>query len=143
MGYLWLKSLHIVAVIVWISGMLFAAIMIAVLSPTRAGSDALSRPAILDKVRRWDRAITSPAMLLVWVFGLAMTYAGGWFTTPWLMLKLVFVLLLSAFHGLLSGTLRRLARTETPAVPSILSYAPATIILGVLAIVSIVVIKPW
>jgi protoporphyrinogen IX oxidase len=81
-------------------------------------------------------------MLLVWALGLAIAHMGGWFSAPWLMFKLALVLFLSGLHGLLSGTLRRLDRTEASVVPSILSYAPAAIILCVLAIVIVVVIKP-
>jgi protoporphyrinogen IX oxidase len=141
--YIWLKALHIVAVIVWIGGMLLATVTITILSEMKAETDGLGRSAVLKTVRRWDHIVTSPAMLLVWTFGLTLTYLGGWFSAPWLMIKLVVVLLLSGFHGLVSGTLQRLARTNGQVQPFILKRAPAFITVGVLVAVILVVLKPW
>jgi uncharacterized membrane protein len=59
-----------------------------------------------------------------------------------LTVKLALVLALSALHGVLSGTLRRLARADAPSADSILRYAPIATIAGSLAIVILVVIKP-
>jgi protoporphyrinogen IX oxidase len=50
---------------------------------------------------------------------------------------------LSALHGMLSGNLRRLTRSEEAPLPSSLQHAPAVIVLGVLIIVILVVIKPF
>lgn len=87
--------------------------------------------------------MASPAMLLVWTLGLALASQGGWFAEPWLMLKLSFVLMLSGLHGVLSGTLRRLARAGGSPVPPVLRHGPAVIVASVLLIVIVVVIKPF
>ena len=121
MSYLWLKILHVTAVIVWIAGVFLAAVAITIFSKIKAALDAPSRLAVLKTVRGCDRTLTLPAMLLVWALGLTMALFGGWFSAPWLMLKIAFVLLLSGLHGLLSGTLRKLARPEMSVAPSILN----------------------
>lgn len=141
MDYLWLKTLHIAAVVTWIGGLLVTGVTVTAFSASQTGAPGNS--AVLDTVRRSDRRVTSPAMLLVWGLGLTLAFQGGWFAAPWLMLKLALVVLLSALHGLFSGTWRRLARADGSSLPSWLRYAPPMIVACVLAIVILVVIKPF
>ncbi|RUQ60899.1 hypothetical protein EJ913_30325 [Azospirillum doebereinerae] len=61
--------------------------------------------------------------------------------SPWLSMKLAFVVALSGLHGMLSGTLRKLARADRPsAVPG---YAQHALIVAVVVIVLLVVVKPF
>ena len=53
----------------------------------------------VSAVRAWDQWLTTPAMLLVWGLGLTLALSQGWFFSHWLQVKLVFVLALSALHG--------------------------------------------
>src|SRR4051812_41106762 len=109
MEYLWLKALHVATVVTWVGGTLAVAVTIADIRSTVA-EQAVGQFAVLKAVQRWDRRVTTPAMLLVWTLGLTLAHQGGWFTDAWLMAKLAAVVLLSALHGVLSGALRRLAR---------------------------------
>ena len=140
MIYLWLKALHIISVMIWIGGMFVAAIAVAAVSASKGRSDMGEHAGIIDAVRRWDRRATSPAMLLAWLFGVAVATQGGWFSSPWLMMKLVFVVALSGLHGMLSGTLRRLARADEPSTA--LNYVPLAMIIAIIVIVLLVVLKP-
>lgn len=142
MDYLWVKALHITAVLVWIGGLLAVAVAIAAPSPSKEAAGAPGRTAVFA-MRRWDRYVTSPAMLLAWGAGLTLAMLGEWFRSPWLIIKLVFVLLLSALHGILSGTLRKLGRSDTPPALFGLRHAPLLIIMSVAAIVILVVVKPF
>jgi uncharacterized membrane protein len=143
MGYLWLKAFHIAAAVTWIGGMIAAAVTIAAFSGSGAGADASDRAVILKAVQHWDRQVTSPAMLLVWALGVSLALKGGWFSEIWLMLKLGVVLVLSGLHGMLSGTLRRLAQADGPPGLPVLRHIPAAIVASVLFIVTVVVIKPF
>jgi uncharacterized integral membrane protein (TIGR00701 family) len=143
MDYLWLKALHIVAVITWVGGLLVVAVAIAAVSDARDRHEIASRASFLAHVHGWDRRITTPAMLLVWLLGLALAFSGQWFPQTWLAAKLAMVLLLSAAHGLLSGNLRRLALSQEPGSPTSLRHAAAAIVGAVLIIVVLVVIKPF
>ena len=143
MDYLWLKALHIVAVITWAGGMVVAAVAIAAVSGARDRHEIASRGAFLVSVRRWDRRVTTPAMLLVWLFGFALALMGHWFPQAWLAVKLAMVLLLSAVHGLLSGNLRRLSLSQEPGSPAGLRHAAAAVVAAVLVIVVLVVVKPF
>ncbi|MBY4894793.1 CopD family protein [Rhodobacteraceae bacterium N5(2021)] len=92
------KTVHIVSVIVWIAGMTVAAMSLRTPSP-----------AALPAITAFDRRVTTPAMLLVWVFGLTIAIQGGWFGQPWLSAKIFLVLILSGLHGMITGRLRRKA----------------------------------
>ncbi|PTY36099.1 hypothetical protein BGP77_01925 [Saccharospirillum sp. MSK14-1] len=96
MLYLLTKSLHILAVIIWLSGMV--ALALGLLKPGRTQLQLLST---------WDKKVTTPAMALVWVLGLVLVYWGGWFGAIWLWVKLAAVFVLSGMHGMLSGQAKR------------------------------------
>ncbi len=116
MTYLLLKALHIAAMVVWIGGMLAVA-----LGPPGHGW-------------RWDRLVTTPAMLLALACGIALAMTGGWFPARWLVVKLGFVLLLAALHGVLAGRLRRGQPPPRLAAPLIVA--------GVAVVVGLAAIKP-
>ena len=135
---LWIKSFHIVAVIVWIGGMLVSAVQLKVL---RSLAPTLNQT--IDPVRRWDARVTTPAMLLTWILGLALAISGGWFPSRWLFAKLALVLLLSGVHGVLAGSLRRLATRPDANVPGFARHAAAAIVATAALVVVLVVIKPF
>lgn len=102
--YPWLKALHVAAALAFVGGVLAVSVFLAA-----APADATSIAPIARGVRRWDQAVTTPAMLLVWALGLTLAMTGGWFVQGWLQAKLLVVLILSGLHGAQSGRLRRLA----------------------------------
>lgn len=131
--YPWLKALHVASAIAFVGGVLSVSVFLA--AATGSGTD--SSP-VARAVRRWDQAVTSPAMLLVWTLGLVMAVNAGWFASTWLQAKLLFVLALSGIHGVQSGRLRRLAGG---AAVSGARFGP--LILGsVLAVAILAVVKP-
>ena len=140
--YLWLKALHVAAVVTWIGGMLIASIALSILSASPQPRSPAALQAIAA-VRRWNRIVTTPAMLLVWGLGLAMAVQGNWFSSWWLMLKLAIVVALSALAGVQSGTLRRASSAPGWKVPAWLRYAAPSTLAAVLAIAILVVTKPF
>ena len=143
MDYLWLKALHVAAVLTWVGGMTVAALTAVAHAAARRQGRTSDLSGTLALVRRWDRRVTSPAMILVWALGLTLAFQGDWFGAPWLMAKLALVLLLSGVHGVLSGSLRRLAWDEDPPLPSLLPRMPLGVLAAAFAIVFLVVVKPW
>lgn len=137
MIYEWLKALHVAAVLCWSGGLLVAAVTIGAHAKAEAAG-----AAIIEIVSRWDRRVTTPAMLVVWGAGLALAMQGQWFGSLWLTIKLGIVVALSALHGVLAGLLRRLARSETPA-PRWSSHVPPLIVGSLTAIAVLVVVKPF
>ena len=88
-----------------------------------------------------SRFVTTPALVLVWAFGIAMAVEGGWYASAWLQAKVALVLLLSGWHGRQMLTLRLLAtgRTRSPA-----RYLALVMLAAIVAaIVMLVVGKPF
>lgn len=107
MDYRWIGSFHLIAAVVWVSGLLLLAIVAGVYagkSPEQAND-----VSFLNAIRSWNRKVTSPAMLLLWLFGGILIVKSGDLFQPWLVMKLVVLLFLSAVHGKLSKTIRILA----------------------------------
>lgn len=141
MDYIWLIGLHVAAVTVWIGGMLVSAILISALDAETAADGVPAR--ILRAVSRWDRRVTSPAMGLAWILGLTLVFQGGWGAEPWLATKIAVVVALSALHGRLARALRQLPEPGRPPVSGLLRFSPLAVIAGMIAIVTLVVVKPY
>lgn len=107
MLYLWLKALHIVALIAWMAGTLYLPRLFVYHADTPVGSPQSETFKVME--RRLLKAIMTPAMIATWIFGLALAYEGGWFGAPWLHAKLAFVVLLTGLHGYMAGAVRRFA----------------------------------
>ena len=144
MLYIWLKALHVGAVLVMLGGILVLALATAFVSkPTADAATAGERAALRDAILRWDRRVTSPALGLVWVLGIALGIMGGWFGSAWLIVKVCFVVFLSALHGMLHGVLRRSGREPGRPLPRMLHVFPAAIVVSAIAIAVLVVVKPF
>src|SRR5207244_5732724 len=100
--YLWLKALHIIAVIAWMAGLLYLPRLYVYHAEAPAGSNRAAMLAIME--RRLLRAIMLPAALLTYGFGVALAALPGvvdW-QRGWIWAKLAVVLLLTGFHILLA-----------------------------------------
>jgi uncharacterized membrane protein len=102
--YSLLKILHTVAATLVVIGILLSATAVAKPPPA-------SRLAAL---RKWDLFVTAPALVILWILGVILAINGHWFPSIWLPVKLVFVLALSALHGMQAGALKRLERGQPP-----------------------------
>jgi uncharacterized membrane protein len=133
--YLWVKALHVACVLLFIGGLFAQAFGAAAGQRSDAVTAAL--------VSAWDRRVTVPAMLVVWLTGATIAAEGGWFGSPWLWAKLVLVLALTGLHGLQSGKLRRLRRGEVAQARVQSTHIAAFIAASVTVIALLVVLKPF
>ena len=138
MTYLLIKSLHVCMIIVWIAGMVLQSLALH-LARTSFAQESQS----LQLLRRWDRFVTSPAMLVAWVTGLVLANQGGWFGNRWLFLKLAIVVTLSAMHGVLAGRLRAQLEARSSRPPPPLRLLLPALFVMTLGIVLLVVAKPF
>jgi len=90
------KSAHLISLFVWIGGMVTVALALR-----------FHAEAHLIALRTYDRAVTTPAMILALSFGILLGVQGGWFTSAWLGMKILLVLGIAGMHGALVGKLRR------------------------------------
>jgi putative membrane protein len=73
------------------------------------------------------------------VFGIWIAVQSGAFSAPWLQLKLVLVVVLSALHGMLSGRLRR----NNPAGPMRVQIQSIIVVAGLIGVAFLAVVKPF
>jgi len=139
--YLWLKAGHIAAFAAWMSGMWYLPRLMVYHAATVPGSETSEIFKVME--RRLLRAITTPAMLATWLFGLALATTGGSWPEGWLHAKLALVLALTATHGVLASHVRRFAADERPRPARwyrIVNEVPTILFL---AIVVLVVVRPF
>lgn len=98
--YLWIKAVHLIAVISWMAGMLYLPRLFVYHAAAEAGSQQAKTFEVME--HRLLTYIMTPAMGVTWVLGIVLVLQGGWLTAGWLHAKLVAVIAMSVMHGLLS-----------------------------------------
>jgi len=73
--YLWLKALHIIAVISWMAGMLYLPRLFVYHCAAEIGSKQSETFKVME--RRLLKAIINPAMIAAWVLGLSLIWLMG------------------------------------------------------------------
>jgi protoporphyrinogen IX oxidase len=140
--YLWLKALHVIAVVAWMAGLFYLPRLFVYHANSRAGGELSETLKVME--RRLAGAIMLPALALSWASGLAVAWvAGYWEDLPgWLLVKLLAVLLLTGFHVLLLKHLRQFARDERPNSEGYFRAVNEVPTLLLVIIVVMVVVKP-
>jgi putative membrane protein len=139
--YLWIKAGHVIFVIFWIAG-LFMLPRYYVYHQESAPGSAEERRWI-DRERKLRNIIITPAMILVWVFGLTLATVGHLWGEGWLHLKLLLVLALSGYHGWMIGYGKKLARGERPVSGKVLRIMNEVPGIATAAIVILVIVRPF
>ena len=99
--FLWYKSIHIISVISWMAAMLYMPRLF--MYHTRAKRDSEMDKTFQIMELRLLRIIMNPALLLTYFFGLLTAYIYGFEALGmWFHLKMLAVLMLTVFHGLLA-----------------------------------------
>ena len=139
--YAWLKAGHIIFVIFWIAGLFMLPRYYIYHQEAEPGSEEEHR--WIDRERKLRSIILTPSMILLWIFGLTLATIGHWWDQHWLQLKLVIVLGLSAYHGWMIGYGKKLARGERPVSGRALRLMNELPGIAIVAIVILVVVKPF
>jgi putative membrane protein len=98
--YLWLKALHIIAVIAWMAGMLYLPRLFVYHAAAAPGSDQSETFKTME--HRLLSYIMVPAMMTTWVVGIVLLVQGQWLGASWFHVKFVAVLAMTILHGLFS-----------------------------------------
>ena len=93
----WFLAFHIIAVIAWMSGMLYLPRLFVYHTQTQPGSESSERFKVME--RRLLRGIINPSMVLVWILGPLLAWLTGAYMDTWLQIKFALVVVLSGFHG--------------------------------------------
>jgi putative membrane protein len=141
MLYLWLKAIHVIAVISWMAGMLYLPRLFVYHADAEIGSKQSETFKVME--RRLLRAIINPAMAVTWVLGLWLAYDSGFFVSGWLHAKLALVLAMSALHGFYSRWMKDFAadrNRHSAKFYRIMNEVPTVLMI---AIVCLVIVKPF
>ena len=140
-AYDWVKALHVIVVIFWIAGLFMLPRFLVYQMASSIGSpeDRLWN----ERNARILRIIVNPGIILVWVFGLMAATSYGFAGAGWLHAKIAVVVLLSGYHGWLSGTAKKFARGVRPYSEKTLRLLNEVPALATVVIVILAVVKPF
>lgn len=107
--YIWIKALHVIAVMAWMAGMLYLPRLYVYHADAPAGGDVSETFKVME--RRLLRFIMNPAMIAAFFFGGLMFWANpDLFGQGWIHAKLTLVIAMAGVHGLYARWRKAFAR---------------------------------
>jgi len=141
MTYFWLKAGHIIFVVFWMAGLFMLPRLFVY--HQESDPDSPDNALWIERERKLLNIILTPSIAAVWALGLALAFAIDAWGQGWLYAKLAVVIVLSAYHGYLSGYAGKLARGERALSGKHLRLLNEVPGVAVALIVVLVVIKPF
>ena len=107
MDYLWIKALHLIAVMSWMAGLLYLPRLFVYHAMVEAGSVRAQTFKLME--RKLLRAIMNPAMILSWALGLWLLHENPeLLVMPWMWIKFACVVMMTAAHMVFARMRRQL-----------------------------------
>ena len=119
-SYLLFKSLHLIAVVSWMAGLLYLPRIFVYHVENKEKKEATDIFEVMEK--RLFFYIMRPAMIFTWIFGLILIYLNGIeiFSQLWMQIKLALVILLSVYNDYLGRCLASLKNNSNTQISKIL-----------------------
>ena len=139
---LYVKAFHIIAIIAWMAGVLYLPRLFVYHAVTQVGSAQSETFKIMERRLLW--AITTPAMIAAWIFGLILAFSPliGW-SSGWFHAKLALVIVLTGFTGFLVKWTKDFAADRNAHSQRFYRIVNEVPTLLMIAIVILVVVKPF
>ena len=139
--YLLFKSLHLIAVISWMAGLLYLPRIFVYHSEN---DNEIITNVFKTMEKKLFYYIMTPAMILSWIFGIILVFSLGIevFSALWVQIKLILVILLTIYHFYLGYCVGRFAsnqNTNSSKFFRIINEIPTILLIF---IVFIVIFKP-
>ena len=140
--YLLFKSLHLIAVISWMAGLLYLPRIFDYQSQYN------DKPLVSDVFKVMEKKlffyIMTPAMTLSWIFGLLLIHEIGFgqLGQKWMILKLVFVVILTLYHFYLGRILEQFKLDNNRHSHKYYRYINEIPTLLLILIIFVVIFKP-
>jgi putative membrane protein len=141
--YIWLKAVHIIAVIAWMAGMFYLPRLYVYHCQVAVGSAESERFKKMERLLL--RAIINPALILSWAVGIALIFAPGvvdW-GEGWVYAKLGFLVLLMGYHALLARWRRHFDQDQNRHSERFYRWANEVPTVLMIGIVIFAVVKPF
>ena len=138
---LWIKALHVFAVISWMAGMLYLPRLFVYHAEAGPGTPQSETFKVME--RRLLKGIMLPSMIITWAAGLWLAWSSFAFQGGWLHAKILLVVILSGLHGYLSASAKRFAadrNVKSGKFWRVINEVPAAILA---LIVVLVIVKPF
>lgn len=137
--YLWIKALHIMAVLAWMAGMFYLPRLYVYHAGVAADGPEAAQFKVME--RKLLRFIMNPSLAVVWITGLVLFMS--WTTAGWMHAKLLLVVGMTLIHGLLARWRKQLEAgtcSRDGKFFRMINEAPTLLMVG---IVILVVVKPF
>ena len=140
-SYLLFKSLHLIAVISWMAGLLYLPRIFVYHSEN---SNEIVVSVFKTMERKLFYYIMMPAMFLSWLFGLILISLVGFenLGNLWLQLKFIFVILLTIYHFYLGSLLNKFSLDQNQKSSKFYRYINEIPTILLILIIFIVIFKP-
>ena len=140
--YLIIKSLHLIAVISWMAGLLYLPRIFVYHVENFEKKQTIDIFEIMEK--RLYNYIMRPAMLFSWIFGIILIYLNGLdvLFNLWMQIKLALVIILSVYHEYLGKCLMSLKNRTNTKTAKFYRYINEVPTILLILIVFVVIIKP-
>ncbi|PTW46885.1 putative membrane protein [Sphingomonas faeni] len=146
-AYDWVKAAHLIFVIFWMAGLFMLPRYLVYHQEALAAGNAGEAANWVERESKIRHIILTPAMIVVWVLGIALALnlglADGAPGLGWLHLKLVLVFLLTGYHGWAVGYAKKLAAGKPTLAGKQLRMLNEVPALAVTLIVVLVIVKPF
>lgn len=138
---LWIKALHVVAVISWMAGLLYMPRLFIYHTDAERGSQTSETFKVMEQ--RLLKVIMRPAMMITWTLGLYLAWSVYRFQGGWLHAKILAVILLTGVHLHYADAVSRFARDgdrRTAKYWRLMNEVPTVLMI---VIVILVIVKPF
>lgn len=139
--YLWIKAVHVIAVISWMAGLLYLPRLFVYHCEVAPGSEASEKFKVME--RRLLKAIMTPAAVVAWVLGLLLAITGGLFQDAWFHAKFTLVILMTVSHVFMIRWKNDFAADRNQRPQKFFRVANEVPTLLMIGIVLLVVVKPF
>jgi protoporphyrinogen IX oxidase len=139
----WIKALHVISVIAWMAGLLYLPRLFVYHAEAKPGSELSATLKTME--RRLLRAIMNPAMIATFVFGgwLLWELSPGVWSQGWIWVKLLGVTALTTLHHFNAAWMQDFARDANRRPARFYRFANEAPTLAMVAIVIMVIVKPF
>jgi len=139
--YAWLKAGHLIFVIFWIAGLFMLPRFYVYHQESAPGSDEEQR--WIEREKKLRKIVITPAMILVWTFGLLLAWTIQAWTQYWFLAKFAIVIALSGYHGWMIDYGKKLEQGLRPVSGRALRIMNEVPGIAVVLIVVLVIVKPF
>jgi len=138
---LWVKAIHVIAVISWMAGLLYLPRLLIYHCQAEKGSKQSETFKIMEA--KLLRIIMAPASIVTWITGLTLAYMQDFWFEPWFIVKFTAVIAMTIFYHYLIRWVKAFANDNNQKSEKYFRIANEVPTLLMILIVIVVIVKPF